>query len=68
LTATNAGPKERAGFMEAPEIGPANIASNPTVAPMAKAAPCPAALLSAATAMITNMRKKVSRTSSPKDW
>ena len=30
-----AGPIDLAGFIEAPLIGPANIASNPTVAPMA---------------------------------
>ena len=29
---TSAGPSERAGFIEAPEIGPPNIASRPTVA------------------------------------
>jgi hypothetical protein len=32
---TIAGPMDLAGFIEAPQIGPANMASNPTVAPMA---------------------------------
>jgi hypothetical protein len=37
LPATKAGAKERAGFIDAPEIGPANIASNNTTPPTAMA-------------------------------
>ncbi len=32
---TMAGPRDRAGFMEAPVMGPANIAANPTTEPTA---------------------------------
>jgi len=32
---TIAGASERDGFIDAPQIGPANIASNPITAPMA---------------------------------
>ena len=45
--------------MEAPQIGPANIASNPTVAPMATAAVMPFSLAPTETCKITNMRKNV---------
>src|SRR3954462_12057340 len=38
---TGAGPSERAGFIDAPEIGPPNIASRPTVPPIAIAAASP---------------------------
>ncbi len=30
-----AGPIDRAGFIDAPQMGPANMASSPTVAPIA---------------------------------
>jgi hypothetical protein len=35
---TNAGPKLRAGFIEAPDAGPANITSSSTTLPTASAA------------------------------
>ncbi len=52
--------------MEAPDIGPPTMVSSPTVAPMAKAAACPTALTSVATAMMTSMRKKVNMISMPR--
>ena len=64
---TSAGPTERAGFIEAPEIGPPNIASRPTVPPIAIAAASPTARVSVATAMITNIRKKLSTSSQRND-
>ena len=54
------GPNERAGFIEAPVIGPPNSASRPTVPPIAIAAAAPTARVSVATAMITNIRNAVS--------
>ena len=56
-TAASAGPRERAGFIEAPVTGPPNSASRPIVPPIAIAAPAPTARVSVATAMITNIRK-----------
>src|SRR6185437_11736894 len=58
-----AGPSERAGFIDAPVTGPPNIASSPTVAPIAIAAASPTARVSVATAMITNIRKNDSTAS-----
>lgn len=49
------GPKERAGFMEAPVIGPPHRASRATVPPIARAASCPTALVSVATEVMTNI-------------
>ena len=49
-------------------IGPPNIASSPTVPPIAIAAASPTARVSVATAMITNIRKKVSSTSHRNAW
>ena len=49
--------------MLAPVTGPPNRASSPTVPPIAMAAAAPTALVSVATAMITNMRKAVRTTS-----
>ena len=63
-----AGPSDRAGFIDAPVIGPPNIASSATVPPIAIAAPSPTARVSVATAMITNIRKKVSTPSHRKAW
>ena len=60
---TSAGPSERAGFIEAPVIGPPNSASRPTVPPIAIAAAAPTARVSVATAMITNIRNAVSTAS-----
>jgi hypothetical protein len=62
-----AGASERAGFIDAPQIGPANIASNKTVEPIAKPANIPCSLLPVATFIITNIRKKVSKSSKMKD-
>src|ERR1700675_2804254 len=63
-----AGASERAGFIEAPVTGPPNIASRPTVPPIAIAAASPTARVSVAAAMITNIRKKVSTSSHRKLW
>ena len=63
-----AGPIERAGFIEAPLIGPPTRAPRATVPPMASAAACPTARISVATAVITTIRKNVSTTSQAKDW
>ena len=46
-TATSPGPRERAGLIDAPEIGP-DIASRPTVPPIASAAASPTARVSVA--------------------
>ena len=43
---TSAGPSERIGFIDAPEIGPPNIASSPIVPPIAIAAASPTARVS----------------------
>jgi hypothetical protein len=51
-----AGLNERAGFIDAPVIGPPNSASRPTVPPIASAAAAPTARVSVATATITNIR------------
>ncbi len=64
---TRAGPIERIGFIEAPEIGPPNIASRPIVPPIAIAAASPTARVSVATAMITNIRNAVMTTSQRND-
>src|SRR5579862_4429100 len=56
LPETRAGPSERIGFIEAPLIGPPNIASRPIVPPIAIAAASPTARVSVATARITNIR------------
>ena len=65
---TTAGAKDRAGFMEAPVTGPPKSASSPTVPPIAIAAASPTARESVATAMMTNIRKKVSTSSQRKAW
>ena len=49
----------RAGFIEAPVSGPANSAHKATVPPIAGPAVGPSARLSVATAVITNMSRKV---------
>src|SRR5450432_3516789 len=63
----SAGPKERAGFIDAPLIGPPHSASRAIVAPIASAASCPAARVSVATATITNINSPESSTSTPND-
>ena len=55
------------GFMDAPLIGPANIASSNTVPPMARPANIPCSFEPVATWMITSIRKKVRITSSTND-
>ena len=62
-----AGANDRAGFMDAPQIGPANIASRPTTDATAMPAVIPFSFAPELTAMITNMRKNVSMVSSTKD-
>ena len=49
-------------------IGPPNIASRPTVPPIAIAAASPTARVSVATAMITNIRKNESTASQRNAW
>lgn len=64
---TSVGANERLGFMEAPQIAPANKASKATTPPMANPANIPCSLLPVVTFMITNIKKKVRITSSTKD-
>jgi hypothetical protein len=52
-----AGARERAGFMLAPEIGPAKSASSPMVPPMAIAAAWPTARVSVATEVMTTISR-----------
>ena len=59
---------ERAGFIEAPQIGPANMASKATTAPMASPAVIPFSRAPVETRKITNISKKVSTTSNTNDW
>ena len=58
---TSAGPKLRAGFIDAPLMMPANIASVQTAQPTAKPAISPTARWSVATETTTTMSRKVSR-------
>lgn len=64
---TIAGPSERAGFMEAPLIGPANIASKATTPPMASPAVMPFSLAPVETPRITNISPIVRTASSTQD-
>jgi len=63
----NAGARERAGFMDAPETGPPKRASRATIAPTATPAIIPFSFASVATLSITNIRKKVKMISRTKD-
>ena len=56
---TSAGASERAGFMEAPQIGPANIASNAMTAPTAMPAVMPFSFAPVETFKIVSIRKNV---------
>src|SRR3954452_21657523 len=56
----SAGPNDRAGFIDAPVIGPPKSASRPTVPPIAIAAASPTARVSVLTAITTNMSANVS--------
>ena len=58
---------ERAGFIDAPVIGPANIASKPTTPPIAIPAMVPISLDPVETLIITNIKMKVKITSRIKD-
>lgn len=59
LPLTNAGAIERAGFIDAPEIGPANIASKATTAPIAAPAIIPFSFAPVETPKITNINMNV---------
>ena len=63
-----AGPNDLAGFMDAPQMGPANMASKPTMEPIARPANRPRSLLPVATLMITSIRKKVRMNSKTNYW
>ena len=63
---TKAGPKERAGFIEAPVIGPANNASNAIVAPTTTPAMRSFSFVLVEIFKITNINKKESRISRTK--
>ena len=52
-------PNERAGFIDAPEIGPANIASSPMTDPTAMPAVIPFSFAPVETLRITHIRMKV---------
>lgn len=62
-----AGPKERAGFIDAPLIGPANNASSATTAPMATPANRPFSLEPDETLSMTNIKMNVRIPSSISD-
>ena len=62
-----AGAMERAGFIEAPVIGPANIASRPMTPPMAIPAVMPFSLAPVETLRITYIKIPVRMTSKKKD-
>lgn len=64
---TIAGAIDLAGFIEAPQIGPANMASKPTTAPMAMPAVMPFSLAPVETHSMTYMSMNVSIVSSMKD-
>src|SRR5690606_12408299 len=63
---TSAGAIDRAGFMLAPQIGPANMASKATTPPTAAPAMIPVSREPELTPRITNIRISVSTTSSVK--
>ena len=65
---TSAGPSERAGFIDAPEIGPPIMASKATTPPMATPARSPTSLAPTATPRITNIKRDVRTASSPRLW
>ena len=67
LPETTAGANERAGFMDAPEIGPANRASKAITPPTAIPAISPFSFAPLDTARITNINMLVRMISSTKD-
>ena len=62
-----AGERERAGFIDAPQILPANMASNPIIEPTAIPAVMPFSFAPVETLKITNISKKVRMNSKTKD-
>src|SRR5439155_5493285 len=64
---TTAGASDRAGFIEAPQIGPANIASSPITEPTAIPAVIPFSLAPVETFRITNIRIALRINSSTND-
>ena len=62
----NTARRDLAGFMEAPEMGPPNMASNNTVEPIASPANMPCSFEPCATFIITNIKKNVSKISKTK--
>src|ERR1700728_970255 len=67
LPDTIAGAMERAGFIDAPQMGPANMASNPTTEATAIPAVITFSFAPLDTCRITNMRQKVSISARIKD-
>ena len=65
ITVATAGPIVRAGFIDAPSMGPMTRPITATVMPSATAASAPCARVSVATAMTTSMRIAVMITSMP---
>src|SRR5438477_964006 len=63
-----AGPSDRAGFIDAPQIGPANIASSPITAPTAIPAVMPFSAAPVETPRITNIKIAVRISSRTNDW
>src|SRR6266576_4485299 len=63
-----AGPSDRAGFIDAPQIGPANIASSPITAPTAIPAVMPFSAAPVETPRITNIKTAVRISSRTNDW
>ena len=64
---TTAGERDRAGFIEAPQMGPANMASRAITDPMAIPAVIPFSFAPVETLKITSIRRNVSTTSRVKD-
>lgn len=61
---TTAGASERAGFIDAPQAGPANIAPKPTTPPIAIAAVIPFSFAPVDTLKIVSIKIAVNTTSS----
>jgi hypothetical protein len=64
---TTAGARERAGFMEAPQTGPAKRASKPMTEPTATPTVMPFSFAPVNTDRMTNIKRPLSRTSNAKD-
>ena len=63
-----AGPSDRAGFIDAPQMGPANIASSPITAPTTIPAVMPFSAAPVETPRITNIKIAVRISSRTNDW